>query len=343
MSPWRATCIQMKSEIVAGAADRDAAWKIIRRNLGRAIETIEVLCADRARAPRLVVLPEFAFQGPPHQHDPASWIALACCPIPGPITAPFQALAQRHGIYIAGNQFESSDFWTGRFFNCCFLIDPSGEVVLRFRRINTALWPSPHDMMDAYLKRHGIEGTFPVVKTELGNLAMVACGEIAVPEVTRVLMMRGAEIVLHPTNEELSAPQEAAKIARAAENMIYLVSANVAGGIGFSRDGSVQGGRSQIINYYGERIAFEPGAGESTAASALIDIDALRAARHDTGLRNTLLRARFEMYRPFYSAAAFYPPNQFLNAPMTNAKALAEPVERALKNLALNGVVSDAS
>jgi predicted amidohydrolase len=343
MSPWRASCIQMKSEIAVGAADRDSAWKIIRRNLGHAVELIEYACANRLNAPRLVVLPEFAFQGPPHQLDPATWIELACCPIPGPITAPLQALAQRHGIYVAGNQFESSDYWPGRFFNCCFLIDPKGDVVLRFRRINTALWPSPHDMMDAYLKLHGLDGTFPVVKTELGNLAMVACGEIAVPEVTRVLMMRGAEIVLHPTNEELSASQEAAKIARAAENMVYLVSANVAGGIGFSRDGSVKGGRSQIVDYYGERVAFEPGPEETIAVSALIDIDALRGARHDTGLRNTLLRARFEMYRPFYSEAAFYPPNQFLDAPMTNAKALSGPVERALANLARSGVVTDAS
>jgi predicted amidohydrolase len=343
MTPWRAACIQMKSELVAGAAGRDAAWKIIGRNLDHAVELIEGLCADRENAPRLVVLPEFAFQGPPHQLEPAAWIELACCPIPGAITAPLQSLAKRRGIYIGGNQFESVDAWPGRFFNCCFLIDPRGEVILRFRRINTALWPSPHDMMDAYLETHGLEGTFQVAKTELGNIAMVACGEIAVPEVTRVLMMRGAEIVLHPTNEERSAPQEAAKTARAAENMIYLVSANVAGGIGFSRDGSVEGGRSQIIDYYGERIAFESSARETVSVSAAIDVAALRAARHDTGLRNTLLRARFEMYRPFYSEAAFYPPNQFLDAPMRNTEALAGPVERALRNLARNGVVRDAT
>jgi predicted amidohydrolase len=332
----------MRSEIAAGAVDRAAAWSIVRRNVAHAVDLIETLCAVPEQAPKTVVLPEFAFQGPPHHLEPTVWIELACSPIPGAITEPLQALAERHRIYIAGNQFEAPPDWPGRFFNSCFLIGPNGRVILRFRRINTALWPSPHDMMDAYLKRHGLEGTFPVVKTELGNMAMIACGEIAVPEVARVLMGRGAEIILHPTNEEFSASQEAAKTARAAENMVYIVSANVAGGIGFSSDGSIQGGRSQIIDYYGARLAYEASAIETASVSAELDIDALRAARQHKGLRNTLLRARFEMYRQFYSEASFYPPNQFLDAPMIGVREAAAPVERALKNLARAGIVMSA-
>src|SRR5579862_2846829 len=153
----------MRSEIAAGAADRDAAWQIIQRNVAHAVDLIEKLCVTPTLAPKVVVLPEFAFQGPPHHLEPAAWIELACCPIPGVITEPLQALAQRHRIYIAGNHFEAPPDWPGRFFNSCFLIAPTGEVILRFRRINTALWPSPHDMLDTYLRKHGIEGAFPVV------------------------------------------------------------------------------------------------------------------------------------------------------------------------------------
>jgi hypothetical protein len=155
MTPWRATCVQMRSEIAAVAAGRDDARRIIAHNVGHAVDLTEALCAGRDAAPRLVVLPEFALQGPPHHLEPPEWGALACCPVPGAITAPLQALAKRHGIYIGGNQFEAPAEWPGRFFNCSFLINPHGEVILRFRRINTALWPSPHDLMDAYLKTHG--------------------------------------------------------------------------------------------------------------------------------------------------------------------------------------------
>jgi predicted amidohydrolase len=278
-------------------------------------------------------------QGPPHGGTVREWMEKACYPIPGPITAPLARLAIKHGIYIGGNQFEIDETWPGRFFNCCFLIDPNGEIVLRFRRINTASWPSPHDFMDAYIARYGFEGTFPVVDTELGRLAMLACGEIAVPEVARVFMMRGAEVILHPTNEEKSTAQEAAKVARAAENMVYLVSANVAGSIGFSADGSVLGGRSQIIDYRGKSLAFDGGSEESTSVSALIDVEALRRARRETSMRNSLLRGRWEMYRPFFAQIAVYRGNAFLDTPMTDA-ALTKPLaEAALRNLMQAGVV----
>ncbi|MBV8535264.1 MAG: amidohydrolase [Alphaproteobacteria bacterium] len=338
IQPWRATCIQMKSRLATQAADRAGAWETIRGNLDRALTMIEATCAV-ATPPKLVVLPEFAFQGPPHGGTIAEWIDKACCPIPGDITAPLQDLAKRRRIFIAGNQFEFDPVWPGRYFNCCFLIDPAGAVILRFRRINTASWPSPHDFMDAYVAHHGIDGTFPVVETELGRLAMIACGELAVPEVARVLMMRGAEIILHPTNEGESAAQEAAKIARAGENMVYLISADVAGGIGFSADGSVQGGRSRIVDFRGNTLAFH-GPADETTLSAMIDVEALRAARRDLGMGNTLLRSRFEMYRGFYAGAAFYPANAFLSQPMAESSAARTVAEKALENLTRAGVVA---
>ena len=63
-----------------------------------------------------------------------------------------------------------------------------------------------------------------------------------------MLMMQGAEVILHSTNSPRRPAQEAAKVVRAAENMVYVISANVADGIGFSWDGSVPGGRSHIID-----------------------------------------------------------------------------------------------
>ena len=65
----------------------------------------------------------------------------------------------------------------------------------------------------------------------------------------------------------------------------------------------------------------------------------LRALK-DSGTANPLLRARWEMYRPFFGRAAVYPPNQFLDNPMTDA-ALTKPLaEAALRNLMQAGVVA---
>jgi predicted amidohydrolase len=339
IQPWRATTIQPKSRIAVKASDRGGAWDIINANIAHMVELID-LAAQSPEPPKLVVLPEFSMQGPPHGMGAAAWIDLACCTIPGPITEPLQHLAQRRRIYIGGHQFESDPEWPGRYFNSCFLIDPSGAVILRYRRVNTAAFPSPHDFMDTYCARYTAAETFPVVDTALGRLAMIPCGEINVPEVARVLMMQGAEVILHPTNSPRRPAQEAAKIVRAAENMVYIISANVAEGIGFSFDGSVLGGRSHIIDHLGRTLAYEDGSHETIAVSAMIDVEALRLARRqDTGTSNPLLRARWEMYRPFFNTASFYPPNSFLHAPMPDLAAAKPVVAQSLRNMTRAGVL----
>jgi predicted amidohydrolase len=338
---WRASCIQTRSRLAVKAADRLGAWAIIKENLEHALSLIDA-ATQSAEPPKLVVLPEFALQGPPHGLPAADWIEKACCPIPGAISEPLQSLAHRRHIYIGAHQFESDPEWPGRYFNTSFLIDPDGAVILRYRRVNTAAFPSPHDFMDKYLARYSITETFPVVDTPLGRLAMIPCGEINVPEVARVLMMQGAEVILHPTNSPRRPAQEAAKIVRAAENMVFVISANVAQGIGFSLDGSVPGGRSHIIDYLGRTLSYEDSAEETTAVSALIDVEALRAARkQDTGTANPLLRARWEMYRPFFGTASFYPPNSFLDAPMSDAESAKPAIAASLQNMTKAGVIVD--
>lgn len=337
--PWRATSIQMESQRAAQASTDGEAVVIIDRNIDRLIGLIERACASNDR-PDLVVFPEFAVQGPPLGMNVPDWIARACSAIPGRLTERLQQLASREQIYIAGNMFEAPPEWPGRYFNSSLLIDRSGEIVINYRRINTAAFPSPHDFMDDYLSRTRTEDVFPVADTELGRLALIPCAEINVPEVARIFMMRGAEVILHPTNSRYTIYQEAAKISRAAENMMYLVSANVAGPIGFSPDNKLPGGRSHILNHHGETLAFQEDANESISVSAIIDIEALRRDRRaDTGIDNPLLRARFEMYRPYYESAAFYPANHFLETPMRDAEETTAAVALTRARLEQAGVL----
>lgn len=335
IAPWRATCIQMESERAALADDPAAA---IARNQARLVGMIEAACAGPEK-PALVVFPEFAMQGPPLGLPVADWIARACGPVDGPLTAPLRDLARREGIYIAGNLFEAPPEWPGRYFNSSILIDPAGEVILNYRRVNTAAFPSVHDFMTDYLAVTPQTEVFPVADTPLGKICVIACGEINVPEVARVMMMQGAEVILHPTNSRHSAAQEAAKLARVAENMCALVSANVAGAIGFSPDGTHVGGRSHILDHHGRTLAFHEAA-DPTTLSALIDIEALRRDRRaDSGLTNPHLRARYEMYVPYYAAARFYPPDQFRDPPMHHASQTAGPVARARANMEAAGIL----
>ncbi|MCX5494039.1 amidohydrolase [Kaistia dalseonensis] len=338
IQPWRATCIQMGSVVASNATSREEAWAVIDGNLANAIAMIEAACAGPT-PPRLVVLPEFAFQGPPRATPVDVWIERACATIPGPITDRLAEVARQLDIYIAGNHFEVDPLWPDRYFNSSFLLDPKGEVILRYRRINTASWTSPHDILDAYRAAYGEDGIFPVADTELGRLAIFPCGEISVPELSRVLMLRGAEVLLHPSNEPIGPKAEAAKICRAAENMCYLISTNVAGGIGFSLSGDEKGGHSQIIDFNGNYLAFDGEAQESISVTAMIDIEALQAARRDTGMGNGLLRQRLEMYKSHYAAAELYPANALAETPIQTVADLVPVHERAIANAEAAGVL----
>lgn len=351
IQPWRATCIQMPSRVARTAADRREAWAIISGNIERGLMLIDRSMAAEQPPPRLVLLPEFAFQGPPRGESVDEWIGKACYSVPGEITVPFQAKAAELGIYIGGNQFEADPEWPHRHFNTSWLIDPAGDVILRYRRIHTAQWVSPHDLLDAYLDRYGVDGLFPVADTELGRIGMLACGEILVPESARVLMLRGAEVLLHPTNEPYSEAEEAAKIVAAAANMMYVVSANVAGPIGFSdgepmndpvRGTPVQGGHSRIVSYKGETLALDETPAESVAVSSVLDVEALRAARRDLTMANQILRTRFEVFRPFYDGTEFWPANEFLAEPMAHFKATERVAAAAVGNLIRLGVAVPA-
>ena len=319
--------------------DEAEAKAVLQRNLERLVSLIRKAC-DSAERPNLVVFPEFALQGPPLGMAVPEWIKRACSSIPGPLTEPLQALAAELGIFIAGNLFEAPPEWPGRYFNSSFLIDRKGEIILNYRRVNTAAFPSVHDFMSDYLEVTPPDKVFPVVETELGRLALIPCGEINVPEVARVMMMQGAEVILHPTNSKYTEAQEAAKLARVAENMVYLVSANVAGPIGFSPDNSLPGGRSHILDHHGNTLAFLESAEESIGVTAMIDIEQLRRDRRtDTGLDNTLLRARYEMYVPFYEAARFYPPNYFLDAPMADVAETKAAIAISRQNMERAGIL----
>lgn len=339
IKPWRATCIQMRSERASEAPDDAAARAVIGRNQARLVQLIETALASPER-PDLVVFPEFGMQGPPLGMPVRDWIARACGTLDGWITEPLRVLAKREGIYIAGNMFEAPEEWPDRYFNSSFIIGPEGRVILNYRRVNVAAFPSVHDFMTDYLRVTPVGQVFPVADTPLGKLCVIACGEINVPEVARVMMMQGAEVILHPTNSRFSPAQEAAKLARVAENMSYMVSANVAGPIGFSPEGTFVGGRSHILDHMGETLAFQEDAEEGTAVSALIDIEKLRRDRRaDIGLANPHLRARYEMYVPYYAAARFYPPDYYLNEPMTHASQCEGAIAIARANMERAGIL----
>lgn len=263
---------------------------------------------------RLVVLPEYFLTSFPLGEPIAKWIDKACLHIDGPEYDALGAVAQGNNIFLSGNAYEVDPKFPELYFQTSFIIDNSGSVVLRYRRLVSMYSPTPHDVMDKYLEHYGADSLFPVIDTELGKLACVASEEILYPEITRALALNGAEVICHSSSEVGSprpTPKNIAKQARAYENMAYVVSANSAGikGVPFPAE-STDGG-SQVVDYKGQVLA-EADTGESMAGSAVVHIEALREARSKPAMTNMLARQRLEIFSDVYAKQTVYPVNNML-------------------------------
>ncbi len=260
---------------------------------------------------RLVVLPEYFMTSYPLGETIDAWADKAAIAADGPEYEALGAVAEKHGIYLAGNAYESDVHFPGYYFQACFVIDPSGNVILRYRRLISMFAATPHDVWDRYLEIYGSDSIFPVAVTEIGRLACCASEEILFPEICRAHALRGAEIILHPSSEVSSrdlTPKEIARRARAIENLVYVVSANTAGIFGEDIPAQSADGGSKIVDYYGNVLASAAN-GETMAANARIELAALRAHRQRPGMPNYLARQRLEVVASVYSERTIYPAN----------------------------------
>jgi len=220
-------------------------------NLERIEREIDLV---RQRFPwiELVVVGELATFGPNTAHAQS---------LPGAAEQRFVAAARRNGLWlVAGSIFERAG---DRIYNTASVIDPTGEVVARYRK-----------MFPFFPYEKGVTpgGEFVVFDIpQVGRFGVSICYDMWFPETTRSLAWMGAEVILHPTMTNTIDRDVEMSIARAnaAMNQCYFVDINVAGELGT--------GRSGIYGPGGEVIC-EAGSGREILTVDL-DLDAVRSAR----------------------------------------------------------------
>ena len=314
-SHYRAIALQVKTYAVNRAKSKAEAHEIIKQTIARLDKQIAGSIAFVGFDTKLIVLPEYFLTGFPMGESIEEWREKACLEIGGEIYESLGKIAQDRKIFLSGNAYELDKNFPELYFQTSFIIAPSGEVVLRYRRLNSMFAPTPHDVWDKYLDIYGLEAVFPVAHTEIGNLACIASEEILYPEIARCLAMRGAEVFCHSSSEVFgmeNTPKNVAKLARAYENSAYVVSANSGGLADIAIPENSTDGGSKIVDYKGLIIA-ETAQGESINAFAEIDLAALRRNRRRAGMANILSRQRFELYAESYAQHSFYPPNTLLD------------------------------
>jgi predicted amidohydrolase len=229
------------------------------RNLETCLARLEQAVAAGAE---LLVLPECAIPG--YMFDSAEEALPFAEEIPGPSTQALADACRRLGAHVV-----------------CGLLERDGDLLY-----NSAVLVGPDGLVGSYRKTHlpflGVDrftapgDELPVYDTPLGRIGLEICYDLRFPEATRTLALKGAEIVAHPTNFPLAAriQTELITVARAAENRIFLLTANR---VGKERRGEFCGW-SQIVDPYGRRLAE---AGETEEALLLAEIDVEQARDKD--------------------------------------------------------------
>src|SRR5436190_3858648 len=181
------------------------------RNLDACLVSLDEAVAAGAE---LLVLPECAIPG--YMFDSAEEAMPYAEEIPGPVTQTLAEACARNGAHVV-----------------CGLIERDGD-----RLHNAAVLVGPDGLLGTYRKTHlpflGVDrfvtpgDELPVWETPLGRLGVEICYDLRFPEVTRTLALRGADVIAHPTNFPLAARPQTEFItrARAAENRVYLLTAN---------------------------------------------------------------------------------------------------------------------
>ncbi|HQX49030.1 MAG TPA: carbon-nitrogen hydrolase family protein [Planctomycetaceae bacterium] len=129
---------------------------------------------------QMVVFSELAAYGP----NPAK-----AEPLPGPAERKFQEMAAKHKIWIVNGSL--IEMLNGAKYNTLSVIDPTGKVIGRYRKIFPFL---PYE--------EGItsgSSFFVFDIPDVGRFGVSICYDMWFPETSRVLASMGAEVILHPT------------------------------------------------------------------------------------------------------------------------------------------------
>lgn len=103
------------------------------------------------------------------------------------------------------------------------LIDDHGATVGVYRRTSPRGPYIYHDL-DAWAFDYEPADELPVFETRLGRIGLLVCSELYVPELSRVLALRGADLILYPAGgaiNELLPSWRTLVWARAIENLVF--------------------------------------------------------------------------------------------------------------------------
>ena len=196
------------------------------RNLKRAIRFLEKGASQEAD---LMVLPELFNTG--YVFRSKDEVERLSEKVPeGETTKTLAVFADENHLHIVAGVCEKSG---DKFFNSAVLVSPDGNVSV-YRKTHLfyeeKIWFSPGN------------SSFPAYDVGKARIGIMICYDWFFPEVIRILSLRGAQIICHPSNLVLPYCQKA-MLGAAVQNRVFIITANrvgTEGGVRFT-------GKSQIV------------------------------------------------------------------------------------------------
>lgn len=193
-----------------------------------------------AQGAQLVVFPECSLSG--YCFESREEALPFAESIPGPATAAVVSACSKHDVLAVFGLLERDG---GDLYNAAVLAGPSG-MAGRYRKIHL-----PSLGVDKFVQPGNLG--FPVCETAMAHIGLNICYDGCFPESSRVMALRGADLVVLPTNWPTGAEEFAEYLvnARSLENHIFSVAVN--------RVGQERGfrfiGRSRIVDVTGRTLA----------------------------------------------------------------------------------------
>jgi predicted amidohydrolase len=225
-------------------------------NLDQILGYLEIIAKEGAK---LAVFPECALCG--YCFESLQEALPYAEPIPGPSTLSVATLCEKLDVHAVFGLLEKEG---NRVFNAAVLIGPQG-IVGKYRKIHL-----PGLGVDKFVQAGDLG--FPVYETALGRIGLNICYDGAFPEGSRVMALRGADLIVLPTNWPTGAEEFAEYLinARGLENNIFYAAVNRVGverGFRFI-------GRSRIVDVHGKTLALATAEQEEVLYA---EIDPLKA------------------------------------------------------------------
>jgi len=250
-------------EFVAACVQIAVAPNDVRANVAKGVAWLER--AVRENGAELVVFPETVTTGFVTGLDAAGLWDLVD-DIPGRTSLEIQAAARALGVHVVWPTYRRGPE-RGVVYNSSILIGPDGAIVGIYDKTH----PFPVERSDC--GGWTTVGTrADIYETPLGTIGMIICYDGDFPELSRLLAIKGAEVIVRPSALLRSYDiWHLTTCARAYDNHVYMVATN---SVGPDAGGSYYFGHSMIVNPIAWRLAQARGTEE--IVSAKLDPDPMR-------------------------------------------------------------------